>query len=1045
MKHIAIAFVLVTCVAQADVYIWTGDAGDGKFSTPGNWYATEAPNMGDRACEITLSSAEGKTINNDVRGLTCASITIKGSTAFTLAGNAVKLVDTTGYFENTECNGFTLEMPLELSGTNVVRVGKLTTGSAAAPVPAISSTFAAGTLTGSGALCKDGVNGTLVLAGDNDYTGGTYVKWGFLSFSTTRGLGTTNEWVRIGKNHNYDATAAQKVGLPERHDTQLIITSTMDVDYNIVIERQNSNNSYSSRIPLVYASDTKFYGIIDFSGQNNTFTGDTAKPTGYFYNDVLMGFKWYLNGHTYYYGAIRNPGEYDTELCVQNGGNAYLYSTENEFGHIYTGYNTVYCMADDVLPHGAYVTTGYAYGSADAVRMDGYSQTLNYLKNTDYTKCHAIKNSSQTPCRLTLLVTTDAVGCYNFDGPLTVAMDSEALACQCITNCGTSTMSGALVVSNGTLRITTGCTFGNVSEFEVGAQGRLELLDNAVAGNGAAVLRRATGGVFHLENAANSLAVKEVWVDGALDQTAYGKTFTAGNCDWVTGAGSVVVAAKVITRDDATWTGATSTAMNVTDNWLERTAAPILDDGSLRPTFAQGGTLAETSGNLVTQGMVFNAAEDFTVRAAGVENSDNITVTGAARYTIDAPFTMALFQTWDVAADATLVVTQGITSASALLLTKQGAGTAEIHSSNTAPGAIDIRGGALQFADCTSTGGLLTLFNSSRLELANATLINDIIKDASCNEAFMKVLRGNNVLVGKITTAGNYTIRMAGGAQLDIIGGTNGNGYNSLAAELNTTSRDGEHAVYVFSNNVYSCNAIMTDSQGYCDYHVYGEGMIKSSSNAGYLTLNSTSRLYAHTANILDTPLRICGLFDMSGFNQRCCNVNKTAVSGNLYSATPAVLSVSQTANDYAAEVENWKFAVTGAAGLHIAEDGIADIIYSGDASATTGSLTIDANTFTLASTATWGGTQIAVNNDATLALTSSKNLNNHSEIILAPDAKLSLGEGVEQKVVSVKLGSTSISGVWGGPLSSAPNKSNSFTGTGVINILGRVTIITLR
>lgn len=54
-------------------YAWTGAAGDGKFSTPGNWAdlddgtaATEPPSPG---VLLSFAAAVGGTITNDVAGL----------------------------------------------------------------------------------------------------------------------------------------------------------------------------------------------------------------------------------------------------------------------------------------------------------------------------------------------------------------------------------------------------------------------------------------------------------------------------------------------------------------------------------------------------------------------------------------------------------------------------------------------------------------------------------------------------------------------------------------------------------------------------------------------------------------------------------------------------------------------------------------------------------------------------------------------------------------------------------------------------------------
>lgn len=66
--------------------VWTGEAGDGKFSTPGNWKGGQVPSGG---VPIYFAGAGG-VLDNDIDGLDGCTITfMSGAGAFTIDGNAL--------------------------------------------------------------------------------------------------------------------------------------------------------------------------------------------------------------------------------------------------------------------------------------------------------------------------------------------------------------------------------------------------------------------------------------------------------------------------------------------------------------------------------------------------------------------------------------------------------------------------------------------------------------------------------------------------------------------------------------------------------------------------------------------------------------------------------------------------------------------------------------------------------------------------------------------------------------------------------------------
>lgn len=82
--------------ARANSYVWTGAAGDGKFSTLGNWqlFNGTAPEALPTAGTPLFFTGAGGEVNNDLDNLGGASISFAADAgAFTIAGNAFTNVD----------------------------------------------------------------------------------------------------------------------------------------------------------------------------------------------------------------------------------------------------------------------------------------------------------------------------------------------------------------------------------------------------------------------------------------------------------------------------------------------------------------------------------------------------------------------------------------------------------------------------------------------------------------------------------------------------------------------------------------------------------------------------------------------------------------------------------------------------------------------------------------------------------------------------------------------------------------------------------------
>lgn len=1062
LMAVAVALALGALPAFAGLHTWRyagTDPAQARWNVADNWEGG-VPEAGEADCEIVIPSSAAATVDNDIEGLELKSLTISGSAAFTLTGQKVKLVPNTGKFAST-CDGFTLAMPIELGegGTNEFAVGAATAGTKENPVAALSNTFNAGVLTGKGGFKKTGVNGTVVLAGDNDYEGGTWVAYGFLSMSTPHALGETNEWVRIGSNHYETDATAQAAGLPSKHDTLIYITSALDLSYRFRIDRQCKNNNYSDHIAIwTLDSNTKhnvnFYGDINADAGNNAcWTVKSAGAVWHMYGHVSLGYKIGMGANVHFHGPV-TTSQTLSYVWVQDGGNAYLYNTANTFTSLYTGYNVCFCMASNVTPTNMKIQTSYQYGGADALRLGGFDQTIGCVNNGNWTQNHAIINETKTPCRLTLTIPSDSRGRYHFDGPLTLAVDSPAGCYQQITNAAESTMSGGLIVSNGTFWIAKNSRFPNVNAFELGANGVIKVTDDATVGNGNADLAITEGGKFVLAEPTSNIAVKRLVWNGAVDETAYGRTFQSqtgtregvAKVDWIEGDGTVTVAEQVIDTVPATWSSdGTSDDMSSAANWKGFSSAPSLDEGGLLPTFAEAGESARFAGRLSTMGIVFDAPNDFLLRGSNnplVQIRDGgIVARGGHDYTIDAPVQLKLLQTWDVAADTTLFATQGLSATSSYLLTLSGSGTKVLGGDIDMTGNINLGGGSLilRNANVSSSDGIITETAASQIFLDNVVCNKAMNLLGGTGKTVLETTEGStNIVNGEITRAvGDISFRVAKNSQLTFCGGLGSGGYNSAQGEGADVSS------IIVTNGTMNFNYFSTSK---LSLHFWSAG----NGISDYFPIQQDGRLYLHVTNSLtaSSSFHVFGRIDLCGCPQQCGSIKNSQSTGVFVSDSPAVLTVNQGAGANNPQSHAFVCTFEGQAGLR--KFGSKTLTVN-SVNPTEGPLEAAGGNLFISATGSWNGTDVRVTGkDAVLGLGGSSNLRREASLTISdPEAKVDLASGVEQRIAHLYLPVLSdpdpgtgavttnlveaVAGTWGSPDSAAENKSAYFTGTGLV------------
>lgn len=168
---------------HAATHTWTGAAGDGKWSTAGNW-SGGAPTAGEAASAIVVFPPAGsKNATNDIANLTLDQIQVTGDNY---------VIAATGAGVNVTLRSQVLGSSLFITGANAQMIGFVfTIGTSVVPDASVSvSPGDTATLRcrfgGAGGL-KKLANGTLVLNGSaaNTYAGRTWVQGGTLKLSQT--------------------------------------------------------------------------------------------------------------------------------------------------------------------------------------------------------------------------------------------------------------------------------------------------------------------------------------------------------------------------------------------------------------------------------------------------------------------------------------------------------------------------------------------------------------------------------------------------------------------------------------------------------------------------------------------------------------------------------------------------------------------------------------------------------------------------------------------------------------------------------------------
>src|SRR5262245_35206975 len=202
-KALLVLFAMVSILllpqpSHAAICIWVGGGGDALWSNPGNWIANDVPNSGD-VVVIPVNVATGVGTNN-LNNLVLAGLVFQHS--YFLSGNEITLSTNGLHVDSLPANvAVSINTPLRLNQPQTWTVEHqatfingnvtLTNQQLTLEVNGTGELRISGDIVGSGALRKTGV-GILRLAGDNTYTGKTFVNEGYLVAMHANALGVAD-------------------------------------------------------------------------------------------------------------------------------------------------------------------------------------------------------------------------------------------------------------------------------------------------------------------------------------------------------------------------------------------------------------------------------------------------------------------------------------------------------------------------------------------------------------------------------------------------------------------------------------------------------------------------------------------------------------------------------------------------------------------------------------------------------------------------------------------------------------------------------------
>ena len=683
---------LASCV-EAATLTWTGGGAANNWNDSANWSGGAegaVPTTGDSV--VIANAGDAKlTLENDISGLSLAGLTVTGGKGVVLDGSQIELTGGASAWNST--GPVTVNCALKLAeGDQLFKVKDTTTVN--------------GVISGKGKLVKTGTKGSvdgsgiLELAGANTYEGGTEIRYGSLDALNVYAFGDTNREVYINNaaaSPKSDHTALRIRVTSFYYPIHVLDTFTGGTTW---CENNWCGHNVDAMVDKVSIYNRIYGGSFHLRGWEKDAKDSGSSRTVTVYGDIDSpgAFVSFYGGTCHFRGRIR-AGSLGASPYTST--KVYLYHSKNEFTGNKGGTTSSYYAGADEVFHGARFTYSYL-NSGDMTYLQGHDQTIDRADGTvpgapdrgddvaAGTK-HTVDGGSGNMARLTMRATASCLSIFRYAGNLSLCWYPTNSA-YAYTTCSNrvNTMTGPLIVSNGTFAVTGQTTFRNVPTLVVASGACFRFGDVNPFGDGTVDVVLGRGARLDLNGL--DLAVRTLSVDGEFQPA---RSYGAGVIPEVTGNGELTVRTRPKTIVPAIWTGEGATP-GVTDvgNWnVDR--LPDLEADALLPTFAVGGATAVVDRAVNFDGIRFDvrqtdgfaltasAAGEVRLGAAGIEiaSPEDDAIKG---YVLAAPVSVGASSTWQVPSGVKLTLAGPLRAGSTeSALTMSGGGTVEARGDGT--------------------------------------------------------------------------------------------------------------------------------------------------------------------------------------------------------------------------------------------------------------------------------------------------------------------------------------------------------------------------
>ena len=573
---------LALCAADKN---WTGGAGDFRFSSAANWNPSGAPANGD---SLFFSSSSAVNVTNDLSGLAFSGITQSGSAAVTLGGS----------------NGFSLTGSITVSGIRELNIA----------VPLAITNAVTLSLSGANFYAYSSISGTgsLTLSGGNSF----YAKD---AVTLTGGV-----IVNKGKVYIEKTTFTSPVTL-----NQFLSNGVSYVALTFV-------NSGTYAVPVTYSNYDGYanggtLGVPSGAAVTNT-AAITIAPSAYT--------RWQSSGSITFAGGInlQNPVVGGDMSIVFNGNNVirqvplafcnWVYFDSGVFrfavaGNTYAGLKcyakTLYTDVPYALDPDKNVAFGVNYSQNGALDLNGNDQVINRpVIDTWYnidSSSYALTSSSGA-AKLTCRATDNTTFFGSIDGALSLSWEPTSSDCTCTLTGRTSQTTGSLLANAGTLRLTAGTSFPNLSGLVATNTGVIRIETSSL--NTGIALTLADSAQLSLPDGF-VFACLTARIDGnVLTAGVYTASSTVNGRAIVTGGGTLRVLSVPLSGTTRTWTGAgADNRFSTAGNW---DSTPTFD-GSETLLFSTAGSTGVVDGVVRAGALCFNRGTPFTLLSSNASST----------------------------------------------------------------------------------------------------------------------------------------------------------------------------------------------------------------------------------------------------------------------------------------------------------------------------------------------------------------------------------------------------------------------------------------